>query len=138
MEGLKNLSFENVIDLLKLGLELLVGGEEGDTVESCTGGILGKEFFGRPIFTVKIPVIGVSACDLAGFLQVVVDAVDSLVSDCVVPDGESSEESCDGTFQVSVHLACDSTPFLSISQSWRYPLFNFSGTGSETFFSSAR
>ena len=52
--------------------------------------------------------MGVSACDTAGFLQVVVDAVDSLVNDCPEDeeglenndgDAEATESKCDGTFK---------------------------------------
>ena len=34
------------------------------------------------IFTYKIPILGFSVCDFAGFLQIVVDAIDQLVNDC--------------------------------------------------------
>ena len=62
-----------MINLLKQALEMLVGSEVGNTVESCSGGLLGEE-----VFTMRIPVVGVSACDFAGVLQIVVDAVDKL------------------------------------------------------------
>lgn len=39
--------------------------------------------FGNNIFTYKIPVVGLSACDFASFLQVIVSAVDSIVNDCL-------------------------------------------------------
>ncbi len=90
---LRNLSFGDVINLLRQALELLVGPAEADTVESCSGGLLGKD-----IFTTKIPVVGVSACDFAGVLQVVVDAVDTLVNECSGCTN-SSEASSDPTFQ---------------------------------------
>ena len=92
---LRNLSFRDVIDLLNQALELLVGSEEADTVESCSGGLLGSDFF-----TQKIPVIGMSACDFAGDLKVLVDAVNSLVNEC--PDCTDSSEAStakDPTFQ---------------------------------------
>lgn len=102
---LGNITFAEVIELLQLALEFLVGSEEGDSVESCSGGLLGKEFFGKKVFLFKIPVMGVSACDTARFLQVVVDAVDTLVNDCpsaeVLDENSISVESrnCSGTFQ---------------------------------------
>ena len=34
------------------------------------------------IFTYKLPILGLSVCDFAGFLQIVVDAIDQLVNDC--------------------------------------------------------
>lgn len=69
--------------MLKLALEFLVGDpDEGDTVESCTGGLLGKLAFGRAIFAYQIPILGVSGCEFVGFLQIVVDAIDQLVNDC--------------------------------------------------------
>lgn len=90
---LRNLSYSDVINLLSQALELLVGPAEADTVDSCSGGLLGKD-----IFTTKIPVAGVSACDFASVLQVVVDAVDSLVNECSGCTN-SSETSGDPTFQ---------------------------------------
>lgn len=75
---LRNPSFGDLIKLLNQALELLVGPEEADTVESCSGGLLGHD-----VFTYKVPVIGVSACDFAGVLKVVVDAVDKLAKECV-------------------------------------------------------
>lgn len=92
---LRNLSFGDVINLLQQALELLVGSEEADTVESCSGGLLGKD-----IFTTKIPVVGVSACDFAGVLQIVVDAVDKLVNECSgCNDSSGTSSSGDPTFQ---------------------------------------
>ena len=80
-------------------LEFLIGNEvDGDTVKSCTGGLLGAEILGKNIFTVRLPVLGLSACDLAGFLQVVVNLVDDLLNDCPANDAETDE--CDGTLQV--------------------------------------
>lgn len=46
---LRNLSFKDVINLLQIALEFLVGPDEGDTVGSCTGGLLGTEIFGEPV-----------------------------------------------------------------------------------------
>ena len=102
---LRNLSLKDVIRLLKQALGLLVGEGENDTVESCSGGLLGKEIGGTNVFTKKIPVVGVSACDTAGFLQVIVDTVDTLVNDCPDSvnesdsDAEESQSKCDGTFK---------------------------------------
>ena len=91
---IKNLSFGEVIKLLKQALEFLVGDpEEGNTVESCSGGLLGKEIFGKNIFTYKIPVLGFSACDFAGFLQVVVDAINQMVNDCSECDDPDAPKS---------------------------------------------
>jgi hypothetical protein len=93
---LRNLSFADVINLLNQALELLVGPEDADTVESCSGGLLGHE-----VFTFKIPVVGVSACDFAGVLKVITDAVDTLVKECVGCDESSGTNSAkDPTFQV--------------------------------------
>jgi hypothetical protein len=79
----KNLSFGEVVNVLKLALEFLVGdADEGHTVDSCSGGLLGREIFGRNVFTYKIPILGVSACDFAGYLQIVVYTIDQLVNDC--------------------------------------------------------
>eukprot|EP00956_Cyclotella_meneghiniana_P043896 scaffold293011_cov142-Cyclotella_meneghiniana.AAC.1 len=78
-----NLSFGDVVQLLKLSLEFLVGDpDQGQTVESCSGGLLGKEVFGRSVFLYKIPILGISACEFSGFLQIVVDAIDQIVNDC--------------------------------------------------------
>jgi hypothetical protein len=93
---LRNLSFGDVINLLNQALELLVGSEDADTVESCSGGLLG-----RKVFTQKVPVVGVSACDFAGVLKVVADAVDTLVKECVGCNESSGTNSAkDPTFQV--------------------------------------
>lgn len=93
---LRNLSFRDVIKLLEQAMELLVGSAEADTVESCSGGLLGKE-----IFTTKIPVVDVSACDFAGVLQIVVVAVDTLVNECsgCSNSSETNSTSDDPTFQ---------------------------------------
>lgn len=97
---LNDLSFEDIVGVLDLLLEFLVGDEEGDTVESCSGGLLGKEVLGTNVFVKKLPVVGVSACDSAGYLKVLVDAIDELVNECSSDsnDGADAEE-CDGTFQ---------------------------------------
>ena len=92
---LRNLSVGDVINLLQQALELLVGSEEADTVESCSGGLLGVD-----IFTTKIPVVAVSACDFAGVLKIVVDAVDTLVNECSgCADSSGTSSSDDLTFQ---------------------------------------
>ena len=95
---LRNLGFKDVIKLLQQAMEFLVGDNEGDTVETCSGGLLGKELFGTNLFVKKIPVVGVSACDSAGYLKVVVDAVNTLVNECLECDGDDSEENS-STFQ---------------------------------------
>jgi hypothetical protein len=93
-----NLSFGDVVILLQMALEFLVGDpDQGDSVESCSGGLLGKEMFGRAVFAEKIPIIGVSACEFAGFLQIVVDAIDQLVNDCTECDDPDAPKS---TFSV--------------------------------------
>ena len=75
---IRNLSFGDVVKLLQLALGFLVGNtDNGDTVETCSGGLLAN-----PTFLYKIPVLGVSACEFASFLQIVVDAIDQLVNDC--------------------------------------------------------
>ena len=111
MGDLSNLTFEQVVGLLKQALDFLVGSKEGDTVDSCTGGLMGKEVFGEPVFLYKIPIMGVSACETASFLKVVVDAVNSLVNGCPKSDGGNSADAtstnttstdsteCSGTFQ---------------------------------------
>lgn len=43
--------------------------------------------------------VGISACDMAFYLKVFVDAVDALVYDCTECNDEDSDESS-GTFQV--------------------------------------
>lgn len=92
---LRNLSVGDVINLLQQALELLVGSEEADTVESCSGGLLGVD-----IFTTKIPVVAVSACDFAGVLKIVVDAVDTLVNECSgCAESSGTSSSDDLTFQ---------------------------------------
>ena len=83
-----------MVSLLQLALEFLVGDpEDGNTVESCSAGLLGKELFGRNVFTTKIPVIGISACEFAGFLQIVVDAVDQIVNDCTECEDSDAPQS---------------------------------------------
>ncbi|EJK58713.1 hypothetical protein THAOC_21137, partial [Thalassiosira oceanica] len=78
---LRELSSEDVLNALKMAMDLLVGPEEADTVESCSGGLLGTQVLGENVFTKRIPVIGFSACDMAKYLTTVVDAVDALASD---------------------------------------------------------
>lgn len=51
---IRNLSFGDVVRLLKQALDFLVGTGENDSVESCSGGLLGKELFGENVFTYKI------------------------------------------------------------------------------------
>ena len=54
----------------------------------------------------KIPVMGVSACDTASFLKVVVDAVNTLANQCPESEGgdsnntdTESDTKCSGTFR---------------------------------------
>lgn len=53
--NIRNLSFTDVVELLQLALEFLVGDTEVDSVESCSGGLLGLEVDNEPIFTYKLP-----------------------------------------------------------------------------------
>ena len=80
--------------ILQKVLDFLVGDrDDGHSVESCSGGLLGKEIFGERIFTYKIPILGFSVCEFAGFLQILVDAIDQLVNDCTEcedPDAPTS------------------------------------------------
>ena len=77
------LSFGNIVNLLQMALAFLVGNpDDGHTIETCTGGILGKRILGKAIFSEKIPIIGLSACEFTGYLQILVNAVDQLVNDC--------------------------------------------------------
>lgn len=96
---LRNLRFKDVVKLLLQAMEFLVGPDvNGESVERCDGGLLGKQFFGANVFTTKLPVVGVSACDSAGYLRVVVDAVNSLVNDCPECEDDGSEDNS-STFQ---------------------------------------
>ena len=70
-----------------------MGEEEGDTVETCSGGLLGKEIFEEKVFLYKIPIIGISGCEFAGFLQV----VDKIVNDC--PECDDDSEDGSGSYQ---------------------------------------
>ena len=45
---LGNLTFKDVINLLQQFLGFLIGEEEGDSVDTCSGGLLGKEIDGTP------------------------------------------------------------------------------------------
>ena len=81
---IKNLSFGDIIKFMNLVLEFLIGDRDaGDSVETCSGGLLGKSIFGVNVFTYKIPIVGFSVCEFAGFLQILVDAIDQLVNDCI-------------------------------------------------------
>lgn len=91
---IRNLSFSDVVNLLKQALVMLVGSEDGDTVESCSGGLLGNE-----VFTMRIPVVGVSACDFAGVLQILVDTVDKLSNECSSCTNNTDSSGTDPTFQ---------------------------------------
>ena len=82
-----------IIKLLKIALEILIGDGEDDSVDSCTGGLLGKEVFGKNIFTYKIPVVGLSPCDFASSLQVIATAVDLMVNECSECNDDNSPKS---------------------------------------------
>lgn len=45
------------------------------------------------IFAMRIPVVGISACDFASFLKVLVDAVDKLVNECTECQDDSAVKS---------------------------------------------
>lgn len=74
-----------------------MGEEEGDTVETCSGGLLGKEIFEEKVFLYKIPIIGISGCEFSGFLQVIVNAVNKIVNDC--PECDDDSEDGSGSYQ---------------------------------------
>ena len=72
-----------MIKFMNLALGFLVGNqEEGDSVESCSGGLLGKEINGKKVFTYNIPILGFSICSFVSEFQIVVDAIDQLVNEC--------------------------------------------------------
>lgn len=53
---MKNLSFDNIIQMLEFALEMLVGNEDdGDSVETCSGGLLGTEIAGAAVFQTPLP-----------------------------------------------------------------------------------
>jgi hypothetical protein len=52
--NVKDLSFKDVVKILSFALDLLVG-EEGSSVEDCSGGLLGKEVFGVKAFQYQLP-----------------------------------------------------------------------------------
>ena len=75
---------------MQLALGFLVGDREnGDTIESCSGGLLGTEIFGEQIFTYNIPILGFSICEFASEIQILVDAIDQLVENSD-PDAPTS------------------------------------------------
>ena len=95
---IKNLSFGQVVKLLSDALGFLIGeSDSGDTVESCSGGLLGKE-----IFTYKIPVLGISACEFAGFLQIVVDAINTIVNDCTECEDSNTPKTSFGILEAKL------------------------------------
>ena len=53
--NLRNLTFKDVIELLQMAIEFLIGDEDGDSVETCSGGLLGLEVLGKPIFVYRLP-----------------------------------------------------------------------------------
>ena len=79
---------------MNLALGFLVGNqEEGHSVESCSGGLLGKEINGKKVFTYNIPILGFSICDFMSELRIVVDAIDQLVNDCTECEDPDSPKS---------------------------------------------
>ena len=60
MINLPDLNVSNVVDALETSLGVFLGDGEDDTVESCSGGILGLAIGGRSIFNYQIP--GKNAC----------------------------------------------------------------------------
>lgn len=48
----------------------------------------------------KIPVVGVSTCDFAGVLQILVDTVDKLSNECLSCTNNTDSSGSDPTFQV--------------------------------------
>lgn len=71
--SLKNLSFRDMVELLKRSLYLLVG---PDDVKSCKGGLLGHK-----AFSFKIPLLGVSVCSVAKGLEFLVEAVEAITDE---------------------------------------------------------
>lgn len=53
--NLRDMTFKDVIEPLQLALEFLVGADDGDSVETCSGGLLGLEIGGSSVFTYQIP-----------------------------------------------------------------------------------
>ena len=51
----RNLTFKQVIAILGEALEWLIGSSEDDSIESCSGGLLGKEIDGVNVFTYQLP-----------------------------------------------------------------------------------
>jgi len=111
---LRNLSFEDILNVLKKATELLVGPEEADTVESCSGGLLGTRVSGENVFTKRIPVIGISACDMAKYLTTVVNAVDALTSDT---DGATSLQALEVKLETLLRDGVAGDPDVSIDTS---------------------
>ncbi|GAX18396.1 hypothetical protein FisN_2Lh003 [Fistulifera solaris] len=72
----RKLTFRQVVAILADVLEFLVGSNEDDGVDSCSGGLLGQD-----AFTYQLPVIGISVCSTASFLQVLVNAVEELLDE---------------------------------------------------------
>lgn len=102
---LRNLSFGDLVRILKTALEFLVGPtgdvDSQEAVESCSDGLLKDD-----IFNFRIPVLGFSACQKAIFLKTLVDAVDQLVEECDCDDKNedgdvnSTSTTSTGTFTV--------------------------------------
>lgn len=79
--AITELSVANILDILLVSLDFLVGSADGDSVASCSGGLLGKQILGKNVFTYEIPVLGISVCSSVRFLQTLVDAVGTIVDD---------------------------------------------------------
>jgi hypothetical protein len=64
--NVKDLSFSDVVDILSLALDFLVG-EDGGDVKSCSGGLLGTEINNEKVFQFQIP--GEPSCILKPLIQ---------------------------------------------------------------------
>ena len=107
---IKNLSFGGIVKILQKALDFLVGDRDaGHSVESCSGGLLGKEIFGVNVFTYKIPILGFSVCDFAGFLQILVDAIDQLVNDCTECEDPDAPTSTFSVLETKLNLLLQDT-----------------------------
>ena len=48
LPGVRELTFEDIVDGLQLAMKIVVGDGESDTLESCTGGLLGYDVLSNP------------------------------------------------------------------------------------------
>ena len=53
--NVSKLSFDDVLDVLEIALEFLIGDPEESSVQSCDAGLLGLEVFGKNIFAERLP-----------------------------------------------------------------------------------